>query len=163
MNDMDILRKAYERENDTRDRRPPEHRNKVITCRYCIHEPFPDYKELAKHVIKFSKTHRGGVMWAKKFLTNDKYLNKKLAKKEALKKMGQMPAATEEQIDTLARTRRELSGKTEMVTTICLDGKHAVAQLLPIEFTQSPTAFKIQGYLPVKCAQHRNKNGGGHK
>ena len=27
MDDMTILRRAYDRENDTRDRRPPQHRN----------------------------------------------------------------------------------------------------------------------------------------
>lgn len=127
----------------------------VITCRYCQHPPFPDYTELAAHIIRNRKTHRGGVTWARRFLTKDKQLSKKLAKKEAFERMRQAAPATDDQKNALARLKLKLSGETEMVITICLPGKHTVAQLLPVEYTRSPWAYRIQGRLVVTCPEHR--------
>ena len=124
--------------------------SRLVQCRYCDAEPFNDFKELAIHILTNKKGHRGGLIWARKYMSRQGILDRKLS----LRGRDRAPI-TEKDRENRDNSRRELSGKQSAVTTICLKGKHAVLQYLPREYAESPYAWRVQGRLVVACEAHR--------
>jgi len=117
----------------------------LIKCLSCDHTPFETYRELAKHIVSSRKGHRKGKRWASKYLL----LNSLSPRKRRGTRTQSAP--TDGQKANKEDTRRELSGATEFVTTLCLKCRNAVIQGLPIEYVRSQDAWRIKGYLVVMC------------
>ena len=111
-------------------------------CRYC-HQPTKDWHELAVHIIASKKGHRGGKKWAAKYLHRN-LLNKRDHPERA--------PLTDEQREMREDTTRELSGQVEYANTICPKCKRQHREQLPIEFTESPTAWRVKQTLVVLCS-----------
>jgi hypothetical protein len=122
-------------------------------CRTC-QKPCEDWGELADHILKCCKIKgnphnkdRSGKMWAKR------YVHKNAINK--LMKIGREfnppTPLTDGQREAKQDSRRELSGKVELVNTLCIKGKHNAQQLLPVEYTRSPQAWRENGILVVIC------------
>jgi hypothetical protein len=122
--------------------------NPIPKCHYCDHPVFADWKELAMHISTSKKGHRAGKRWAARYIVG----NRLKAKKEQVR----IPL-TAEQKATKEDLRRELSGATEFVDTLCLKGKHIVRQCLPLEYAHSKDAHRVQGYLVMMCATCEGK------
>lgn len=99
--------------------------------------------ELATHILGMPRRKHGlkSFIWAQRFI---------LTKKEK----PEYTPVTEEQRKSRYSAIRELSGETKIVTTICLRGKHSLLQELPIEYVNSPYAWRVQGRLVVTCSNH---------
>jgi hypothetical protein len=121
-----------------------------IKCRSCDIDGLPDYKALALHIIQNKKTHKKGRLWALRYMSKQQILDRKISMKSK-----DFAPATEDEVEIRETTRRDLSGRAEYVKTICLQGKHPVQQHLPVEYTESAEAWRIQGLLVVTCDSHR--------
>lgn len=117
------------------------------TCHSCD-KPCADFKELALHII--AKKHRKGRKWAARYIM----MNGLSPSKRFDKKRGATPL-TSNDISNKEETRRVLSGAQEFETTICLRCKQPARQPLPVEYTKSKTAWRIQGLLVVQCSSCR--------
>lgn len=114
------------------------------SCHSC-NKSFESYHDLALHISTSKKGHRRGKKWAAKFLL----LN---GKRDRPTNKGSQGEVSQEARDS---TKRELSGETENVLTICPKCKQGHREVLPVEYSQSPTAWQIKGILSVLCAAHR--------
>lgn len=122
----------------------------MIRCNACG-ETFEDYQELALHIqSKRDKAHRRGKRWAAKFIHNNI-----IARDKHSDKYGRTPLS-ENEVQNKLDNRRVLSGELIYTNTICLRGKHAVSQPLPIEYVNSTHAWRIQGRLVVICDKCRS-------
>ena len=114
-------------------------------CHSC-NKPFPDFKELARHIIANKKTHRKGLFWAQKHLMNQRALDKKatmLAKNHN--------PLTEEDKENKKDTRRVLSGQLKNANTFCPKCKRAGIYQFPIEYAESPDAWRTGKSLVKLC------------
>ena len=111
-----------------------------IKCLSCGKDDIADYKELAKHIIGNKKTHKNksSQYWAKTYLSNHKYLDRKLS----MRKLERTPLTDEDRI-AKEDTRRELSGATKVVPTICPRCKTGNRQTLEVEHTDNPLTWRI--------------------
>ena len=114
-------------------------------CHTC-QQPFPDYRELALHIIANKATHRIGRRWASKYLTNQRALDKKVTMKGR-----ERSPLTQQDIENKRDTRRELSGKDIISETICPKCKHNTVRSFPIEYAKSPTAWRRDNRLVKLC------------
>lgn len=116
----------------------------TVSCHACG-QPFENYGELAFHISSTrDKAHRKGKRWAAKYLHRAN-LNKRDNDR------GKIPL-TEEQKDAKEDLKRELSGNTEMVLTYCLGCKTGIRQPVPVEYSQSPNAWRTgNGTLIMPC------------
>lgn len=121
-------------------------------CRICG-ESQDDWKQLALHIIKNKKTHRKGLNWARKFLSKQQILDRRLANRNR-----EHITLTDEDIASKQDSRREISGQMVRAKTICPRGYHPDIQELPVEYTESPEAWRIQDRLVVVCAGHRREH-----
>jgi len=115
----------------------------IPKCHYCNAPVFANWTELALHISSSRKGHRKGKRWAANFLIGKKVKDKK--KQQPRKRQ------TAEEKETKKNLVRVLSGDTEFVDTLCLRGKHTVRQSLPVEYSQNPRAWRIQGRLVLTC------------
>ena len=118
--------------------------NKTPYC-YTCKKSYDSWRELAQHYLgPGSKKHSMKArLWAKRFLLQEQ------AKPERVR-------MTEEQKTARREAKITLSGKTRTVTTLCLKGKHAVMQALPVEYVDDPTSWRIKGHLVVMCPMCRD-------
>lgn len=116
-----------------------------VQCNSC-HAVFPGYQELAVHISHSKKGHRRGKRWASKFL-----LVNSLSAKQKRNNGDRPPPLTEEQKEAKHDSRRELSGRSETVPTICPRCKHRAYAVLPVEHTKNPIAWRISGLLAIIC------------
>lgn len=115
------------------------------SCRYCSHEPFPDWHELAIHIMSSKGKHRFGKTWAAKMLTNVTQLNQK-------KDLPQRVPLTDEEKAAKQDSRQELSGHERMVLTLCPKCNKVTHQAVPVEFAQSKRAWRAtNGTLMILC------------
>jgi len=117
----------------------------LIKCLSCNHEPFETYRDLAKHIVSSRKGHRRGKRWASKYLLFNGLSPQKRRGRQT------RVALTEGEKTNREDTRRELSGTTEFVTTLCIKCGNAVRQGLPAEYVQSQDAWREKGYLVAMC------------
>lgn len=120
------------------------------TCRTCDQE-FEDWGELATHIKSakdtLHKKDRAGKMWAKRYIHRNA-INK-------LKRLGREFAPhtplTDEQREAKEDTRRELSGQTKLMPTICPRCQKGNRHFLEVEHTDNPQAWRIKNCLVVMC------------
>jgi len=117
----------------------------MVICLSC-QQTFPDYKELALHIITNKATHRKGRRWANKYLTNQRALDKKVTTQGK-----ERSPLTQQDIENRRDTRRELSGQTKMSETLCPKCKHNGVRSFPIEYAKSPTAWRVGKSLVKLC------------
>lgn len=124
--------------------------DKPILCHACSHVPFDSFKELALHIIKEKRTHknRGSQIWAKKFLSKQEYLDKKVSQK-----FDGRPVSTPEQLEAKRDSKYVLSGQTKLVPIRCPRCKKGSRDFLPIEHVNEPTALKIEGCFVKLCEE----------
>ena len=119
--------------------------NDTITCKACDHEPFETWYELACHIIKQrDKAHRRHKLWA------TKYLHRHVLNKRIIEHRGN-GGLTSEDKQAQEDTRRELSGATEQVVTICPRCNHGQRQYVELEHLENRLAWRIRGCLVIVC------------
>ena len=122
----------------------------IITCLYCDHTPFDNYKELAKHILENKKTHKNkaSLYWAKMYLTDHKRLDRKVSREH--NNQERQPVTNEQRVSR-NDTRRELSGRTMLVPVRCLRCNKGRREYLPTEHTDNPQALMIDNCFVVNC------------
>jgi len=113
-------------------------------CRICNQDFEYDWHSLAKHISISKKGHRAGKKWAAKYLLQVNRLNAK-------RDLPQRVPLTEEQKEARRDLRREISGDTQRVLTLCPHCKSQAVSVLPVEYTQSPIAWRQNNNLVVLC------------
>jgi len=113
-------------------------------CRACG-KVCADYKELAVHIAGSRKGHRRGKRWAAKFL---------LLKGKRDKPEYDRTPLTDEQKENRQSTKRVLSGDQRNALCICPKCQQGHRQVLPVEYVESPTAWRINGVLAIRCVAH---------
>lgn len=115
----------------------------MTLCHSCD-KSFPDYRELALHILSTKKGHRKGRRWAAKYLS---HLNA-LARKELNHGRSEL---TEADRENKRSTIRVLSGESVFVEALCPHCKRKSRQNLPIEYAESKEAWRSKGSLVVLC------------
>jgi hypothetical protein len=115
------------------------------TCHAC-HSEFPDFKELAIHIMANKKGHRKGRMWAAKYimingLSPDKRIDRKT----------DHIALTAEQKEAKKDCKGTISGIRKMVETVCPKCKRMEHQSLPVEYIGRPLAWRKDNRLVILC------------
>lgn len=109
----------------------------TIQCHTCK-QVFADPKKLAKHIVANKKTHKKQY-WAQSVLSDKKRLDRKLS----MRKLERTPL-TDEDREAKEDTRREISGATKLVPTVCPRCKRpGNLQQLEVEHTDNPVAWRI--------------------
>jgi hypothetical protein len=98
------------------------------------------------HIIADKQTHRRGLNWARKFMSRQSYLDRKLSFKEQYR-----TPLTDEQRETKRDLVMELSGQTELAKTFCPKCKRRGHKVVPIEHTSNPLSWNIGGALAILC------------
>ena len=114
-----------------------------INCLSCGQE-FGNYQELALHISVSREGHRRGKKWAAK------YMSRHIINKRDVELGGRVPLTTEQKINK-EDTRRELSGDTEYVNTICIKCNKPSRPLLEAEYVNSHQAWRIGDRLVKLC------------
>ena len=99
--------------------------------------------ELAQHILGRTKHSRKSVQWAQRMILMEK-------------KKPDRVALTDEQKQARQDTHIELSGESRIIEAVCLRGKHASTVSLPVEYANSPDAWKIHGSHIINCGVCRN-------
>ena len=112
---------------------------KTPYCYQC-HKSFETWLDLATHYLGMNKRkhNRKAFIWAQRYILTEK-------------KKPERVVLTQEQKETRASLRIELSGEQRVVQTICLRGKHNAMQSLPVEYINSEHAWRIKGTFVVTC------------
>ena len=117
-------------------------------CSACHMDFEYDWKALAVHISSMKdKAHKRSRKFAARVLTNVDRLNMKKAPQVRV-------AMTDQDKENKVSTRLELSGENEAVNIYCPDCHAKGLAYLPIEFTQSQDAWKIDGRFPIICGKH---------
>ena len=127
----------------------------TIPCHTCG-KLCKDFKELAFHIREKAnrKTHPQG--WAKHYIKEHVAKQNYLDRKLSMRKLERTPLTDEDRI-AKEDTRRELSGDTKVVPTICPRCKTGNRQTLEAEHTDNPLAWRIGIAFVKMCI---NCNGG---
>ena len=113
-----------------------------LTCK----QPFPDYKELALHIVANKKTHKKGRLWANKYLMNQRTLDMKAT----IQNRNHTPL-TEQERESKKDSQRELSGRLINTNTICPHCKKTSVYQFPIEYVKDPYAWRIGSNFVRLC------------
>lgn len=122
-------------------------------CLVC-NKPYPDFGELARHIIGNKKSHRKGFMWASRYLTKQRELDRKSTFQE--RNQNRIPLTSGE-LANKRETVRELSGETTVAETYCPHCKRKTRQLFPIEYGESQEVWRDKGCLVVLCQSCRKE------
>jgi hypothetical protein len=114
-------------------------------CNYSAEEP----KLIAQHIVGQHPSKHN--KWAAKVLTNVEWLNKK-ADSQSLK--DRVPLTDEEKASKKS-TQRQLSGIEKNTFIHCPSCQQTVMLKLPVEYLQSPYAWRSQNKLVVNCLSCR--------
>lgn len=126
--------------------------NKPILCHFCNHPPFDTFGELALH-LKVSKkigghNNRASQLWANKYLSRQKELDKKASfKKSAENRV----VLTDEQKEAKRDTKYQLSGATKYVKVKCPRCHTVSRDFLPVEHVNNFEALKIDNCFVKMC------------
>ncbi len=113
-----------------------------ITCISC-HKTFPDYSELACHIMASKKGHRKGKKWASRYLLKTSQLDRN--------KPGGRTKLTEEDKQNKLTCVRPISGQERLVPTYCPRCKTKRQERLPVEYVESNQAWRMKGSFVVIC------------
>jgi hypothetical protein len=126
-------------------------------CRICGASNIPGapgYSGLVDHILSNRRSHKQAVYWAKHF--NAKKMERHITKIEKAKIKDKPAPATPEQIQSRKDARLNLSNVNGYADTFCFTGNHIVYKAeLPIEFINSPEAWRLSGILVVNCSIHK--------
>ena len=111
-----------------------------LSCR----AQFKDFKELAIHIATSKTGHAKGKKWAARYLLKVKYLDSK--KDKPLRGI-----LTDQEKQNKQACKDEISGKLDMVTTICPLCNQRALQSLPVEYTVCPQVWKVKGMFVIYC------------
>ncbi len=126
---------------------PSQTKKRVIPfCNSC-HQPFPDYHALAVHISTSKKGHSRGKKWATKYL----FLK---GKRDAPNRAPKADISQEAK-DSRART---LSGVERNTVCVCPQCKQRHQDRIPIEFVNSPEAWRFGKDLSVLCLVHAGRS-----
>ncbi len=114
-----------------------------VLCNSC-NQHFAAYKELALHISSSRKGHRKGKKWASAYLFKVNALNKRGIENNRI-------PLTKEDKENRMDSKRVLCGEEEYVLAVCPHCKKGHREMLPIEFSQSPSAWRIKDNLVVMC------------
>lgn len=111
-----------------------------------------DYHELAIHIMSL-KSHRRGRRWAGKYLAINSLSPEK--RRDLPKRVADNPdkETTEFGDENKANRIRQVSGVEKSVITVCPKCEARNRIQLPIEFAESPAAWRINGILVKLCAR----------
>ncbi len=117
---------------------------------HCIvcNKDFPDWNALAQHIAGEKKGHKKGKRWAAKVL-----LVNVLSVKNRRKPMGQRTPLTDQEKENKVDSRRELSGRTKLVPTVCPKCKTSSQESLPIEYVESHDAWHTKSFYVKLCGR----------
>lgn len=115
-----------------------------VLCHSCGHS-FPDYTELAKHIINAKKGHRRGKVWASKFLLQVKRLDRKVTNQN---RPDRIPL-TEEQKEAKKSLMREVSGEFRQVLCVCPRCKLGHVEAVEVEYIESRDAWRSESGKPM--------------
>jgi len=125
--------------------------DKVKKCWVCGRTDFESWDDLANHKLtekdKAHKHDRSGTLWAKKYIHRNA-INK-------LQKIGrELPyrvPLTDEQREAKIDTRRELSGETKLVVTICPKCNKGERKMIEVEHADESESWRIKNCPVVLC------------
>lgn len=121
-------------------------------CRQCG-EDFPDYKELARHILD-NKNHRYGRKWAASVMMRVRSLDRKATLQDQHKNRGTLTEEERENLrDNRAACEREVSGKQHLTKCLCPTAKcHRIHYvLLPVEYLEDPCWRTKDGFPYITC------------
>lgn len=136
---------------------PPPKILKPAQCRHCP-ENFGTGRDAwhkwAQHVIKLVSVgniaHKPSYRFAQTIIRDEERLNR-------IKDLPNKRALTEQEKINKESTFQELSGQAEYVDTVCPHCHQKTRSHLPLEFTRSGHAWKIEGVLVFMCAVCRGE------
>ena len=132
----------------------------MYECKTCGYDKSTTYPELLKHILDNKQIHPlWQVKWAMKKSCNAEFLNQKLSRREQFK--GGKAPLTEREQENKIDAYRELSGQSDRVITTCTCGKRHMEDL-PLEFIESPFAWRENRVLVVSCESCNVKSQGGY-
>ena len=114
------------------------------SCRTCG-KTCENFTELAQHIIEERETHRKGYKWASSFLLKVNFLNQKKDPPQ-----GRIPLDEQEKQNKID-AQREISGITRKQICACPNCRQTFTEKLPVEFAQSPMAWRSNNALMVNC------------
>lgn len=115
-----------------------------MICHAC-NADFEDYKSLAQHIVSLKDVkHRKGRRWALKFLSKQKILDQK----RDFKPRTAMPENIKNHFDEI---KRELSGETERVSTLCPNCRTKSTAVLEAEYVNSGVAWVKDDRVVMYC------------
>jgi hypothetical protein len=119
----------------------------TVFCNSC-HKPQLDFKALALHISSEKKGHRKGKLWAAKFLTKVRELDRKVTNQNRPEKV----TLTEEQKEAKRNTIRQISGKFKTVLCVCPECKKGHTENIEIEYIESNASWvSPTGHPMVLC------------
>jgi hypothetical protein len=122
-----------------------------MDCFYCSSCRDKEPREVAQHIqVEHPNKHN---KWAARVMTNFDQLNRKAD----LQKQTDRVPLTDEEKEAKRSTQRQLSGIETKTETLCLNCNQLVTQKLPVEYIQSPFAWRISGRLAVTCDSCRRR------
>ena len=113
-------------------------------CKTCC-LPFEDWPKLVDHILDNKSIHP---KYSVKFALS--YKLKHAMFEPAKKQEGRIPL-TEQEKENKIDTQRQLSGEMQIVKTLCPSCNAKPYQNLPIEFVQSPYAWRKNELLVTCC------------
>lgn len=111
-------------------------------------KPFPDYQSLALHIVQNKKTHRKGLTWARKYLSRQQSLDRKVSNQ--VKRENRTPL-TEQDLENRRNNYREISGKVAVTEVICPQCKTKAKEWLPVEYINDADNWKLNGLIALVC------------
>lgn len=114
----------------------------TVSCHSCG-QPFDNFHDLAVHIAGSRKGHRKGKKWASKYIL----LNGRRDKQNF-----QRTPLTEAEKENKREMKRELSGETKSGLVFCPHCKTKHQQTLPVEYVDSPSAWRIEKMLVILCS-----------
>ena len=113
-------------------------------CNAC-HHSFPDYTELAKHIINARVGHRRGKRWASSVVLQVKRLDRKVTNDS---KPDRIPL-TEDLKETKLSLMREVSGEFRQVLCVCPRCKLGHVEAVEVEYIESRDAWRSTSGKPM--------------
>ncbi len=120
---------------------------KMPECHSCAYS-CEEFIDLAKHIVKMQ--HKNGLKWAMKFLANAQYLDAKVSRQN----QERIPL-TEQERENKTDCHRELSGQELEVFAVCPICHKNYSQVIPLEHSENPLAWRNGKYLIISCGNCR--------
>ena len=117
-----------------------------IACRTCGRDNFKNWREFAHHLQDNKKTHHTGQRWAARYILKQSELDRKLTKNNQYR-----TPITDAQREAKEDTQYEPSGNMNLVPVKCPRCSMGSRQMLEVEHTENPQAWRIENCFVVLC------------